>query len=113
MEHFLAWEYLLSFAGCVTGTALLTEFIKRIFDGLSSKVYQIISFLIAFIILLCGQMATKQSGGWPSIALDAINAAVVSLTANGGYDAVHSIVKAVRPKTDEGTELVDEGDSEE
>lgn len=112
MNNFFTWEYLLSFAGCVAGTALLTEFIKKLFQNLSSKAYQLVSYFIALIILICGQIATNQMDTWSVAALDFLNAAVVSLTANGGYDAVKSIYNSVRPKTDEETELKDEGDEE-
>ena len=112
MDNFMTWEYLLSFAGCVAATGLLTEFVKKLFENLSSKTYQIISYFIALLILLCGQFATKQMSGWEAVALDLINAAVVSLASNGGYDAIKSVYNTVRPKTDEETEMKDEGDEE-
>ena len=112
INNFLTWDYLLTFTGCVAGTAIITEFIKRLFEKLSSRVYQLISYFVALIIMVGGQAATRQAVSWDVVMLDMINAAVVSLTSNGGYDAVKAIVKSVKPKTDVETEEVDEGDDE-
>lgn len=109
MNEFITWDFLLTFAGCVMVTAILTEVIKRIFENLSSKVYQIVSYLIALLILITAQFATHQLTGWDVAALDMLNAAIVSLTSNGGYDLIHN---ALKPVTDLETEYIDEGDEE-
>lgn len=85
---FFTWEYLASFAGCVVGTGLLTEFLKKIFYKLPA---QAISYVLALVILIVAQFATGTMTGWAVIVLDLINAAVVSLTANGGYDALDTL----------------------
>ena len=88
MDTFFDWEYLLTFAGCVLATGILTEFLKRLFYKLPA---QGISYVIALIILVVAQLATGKMTGWDVAALDIINAVVVSLTANGGYDALDTL----------------------
>ena len=89
MDSFVTWESLLTFGGCVAGTILVTEFIKKLFG---EKVpAQLVSFLIAAVILFVGHLATGTFV-WREALLYLINAAAVSLSANGGFDAVKKIV---------------------
>ena len=89
MDSFVTWESLLSYGGCVAGTILVTEFIKKLFG---EKVpAQLVSFLIAAVILFVGHLATGTFV-WREALLYLINAAAVSLSANGGFDAVKKIV---------------------
>jgi len=104
MDTFFTWEYLLSFAGCVVGTGLLTEFTKPLFKNLPT---QLVSYMFAALIMIIGQLATGQLTSWNIAVLDVLNAAVVSLSANGGFDAVNRVFGA---KTDAETELKNEGD---
>ena len=89
MDTFFTWEYLATFAGCVLATGILTEFLKRLLYNVSP---QWISYVIALVILVAAQLATGTMTSWRVAVLDLINAVVVSLTANGGYDAVSSMV---------------------
>ena len=85
MDSFVTWDSLLTFGGCVAGTILVTEFIKKLFG---EKVpAQLVSFLIAAVILLVGHLATGTFV-WKEALLYLINAAAVSLSANGGFDAI-------------------------
>lgn len=85
MDSFVTWESLLSYGGCVAGTILVTEFIKKLFG---EKVpAQLVSFLIAAVILFVGHLATGTFV-WKEALLYLINAAAVSLSANGGFDAI-------------------------
>ncbi len=85
MDTFFTWDYLLTFAGCVVATGLITQGLK----GLLPKAPpQWISYVIALCILVVGQLATGTLKDWGMVPLDLINAMVVSLSANGGYDAV-------------------------
>lgn len=104
--NFFTWDYLLTFAGCVASTGLLTQLLKP----LTKKVpTQVVSYLVALTILVVGQLALGKVESWDIIVLDAVNAIAVALASNGSYDAVD---RAVHGKTDAGTELKDEGDSE-
>ena len=93
MNTFFTWEYLLSFAGCVLATGLLTQGVKRVLGKVPT---QIISYVIALAIMIVGQIATGAMTGWELVALDVINAMVISLSANGGYDAIAGTVQKMR-----------------
>ena len=96
MDNFLTWDVLLTFGGCVAGTALLTEFAKKWAEKINP---QIVSFAIAAVLLVVGHLATGTCI-WAEAPLYLINAVAVSLSANGGFDAV----KKVFGKTSEGKE---------
>ena len=106
MDTFFTWEYLLSFAGCALATGLLTQFTKNLLNKIPT---QIVSYVFAAAIMLVGQIATGQLNGWSGVVLDLINAVVISLASNGGYDAIN---RTFGKKTDAETELKDEGDAE-
>ena len=82
MDNFLTWDVLLTFSGCVAGTVLLTEWLKKVFSKIHA---QIVSFVIAFGILFIGRLAT-DTFSWGELPLTLINAIAVSLSANGGFD---------------------------
>lgn len=84
MDHFLSWDMLLTFSGCVAGTILLTEFIKMLWPGVFP---QLCSFVVAALILVVGHLAAG-SFAWAEAPLYLVNAVAVSLSANGGFDAV-------------------------
>ena len=96
MDNFLSWDMLLTFSGCVAGTVLLTEFIKMLWKGVFP---QLCSFVVAALILVVGHLATS-SFAWPEAPLYLVNAVAVSLSANGGFDAVK---KAFGGKNDTDT----------
>lgn len=87
MDNFLTWDVLLTFGGCVAGTALLTEFAKKWTDKINP---QIVSFAIAAVLLIVGHLATGTFV-WAEAPLYLINAVAVSLSANGGFDAVKKV----------------------
>ena len=89
MDTFFTWEYLLTFAGCVLATGLITQGLKQVLKNINE---QIISYVVALVIMVVGQLATNKMTGWDVAALDAINAMVVSLSANGGYDAIKGLL---------------------
>ena len=85
MDSFVTWETLLTFGGCVAGTILVTEFVKKLFGKRVPA--QLVSFLIAAVILFVGHLATGTFV-WKEALLYLINAAAISLSANGGFDAI-------------------------
>jgi hypothetical protein len=88
MDNFLTWDVLLTFGGCVAGTALLTEFLKKQFEKINP---QLVSFVVAAVLLIVGHIATGTFV-WSEAPLYLINAVAVSLSANGGFDAVKKVV---------------------
>lgn len=86
MSEFFSWELLATFAGAVTGTAILTQFVK---DLLAKIPTQIVSYVIALLILGIATAATGGIGdGWQAWAIVPLNAVLVSLGANGSYAAI-------------------------
>ena len=89
MNDFLTWENLATFAGCTTGVAVITQFIKNI--GILKKLpTQWASYFLA-VALLFG--ATYFTGTLtPQMAsLIPFNAAIVSIAANGAYSAIDRV----------------------
>lgn len=85
MNEFFTWEVLATFAGAATGTAIVTQFIK---DWLKKIPTQVVSYIIALVIL--GLTTAVQYGvaDWHVWTLIPFNAIIVSLGANGAYSAV-------------------------
>lgn len=85
MDNFFDWGMLGTFAGAAAATGIVTQAVKGIFQKIPT---QIVSYVIAVVIL---GLATADTGGasdWTGWALVPLNAVVVSLSANGGFDAV-------------------------
>ena len=88
MNEFLTWDMLGTFAGFLGATVVITEFIKKLFPKIHP---QIVSFVIALVILISVQLVAGAFA-WSDILLQVMNAAVVSLAANGGFDAAKNIL---------------------
>lgn len=84
LDNFLTWDVLLTYAGCVAGTVLVTEWFKKFLAKIPT---QIVSFVIAVLILFIGHLATGTFS-WAEAPLYLVNAIAVSLAANGGFDAL-------------------------
>ena len=89
MNDFMTWENLATFAGCTTGVAVITQFIKNI-GALKKLPTQWASYFLA-VALLFG--ATYFTGTLtPAMAsLIPFNAVVVALAANGAYSAMDRV----------------------
>lgn len=86
MTEFTDWRTLATFGGTAAAAAALTQLLKPLLSKLKFKInYRIVSYICSLVILIT---ATVISGGCgaPEILLCFINAAVVSLSSNGGYD---------------------------
>lgn len=83
---FLDWNVLGSFAGASFAVALLTQVTKNV-PGIAKLPTQLWSYIVALATLLLAQFFT--AGFSASGAVMALfNAAMVSLSANGGYQAL-------------------------
>ena len=101
MDNFFTWEMLGTFAGCMAGTMILTEFVKKYLTKIPA---QIISFVFALAILVVGQVVAKTFT-WNDILLDVVNAVAVSLSANGGFDAIKGLLG--KKQLDAGSLILD------
>ena len=87
--EFVDWNVLSTMAGATFAVAILTEVTKGI-PGIGRIPTQVWSLILAFVVLIGAQAAmgtlTIASGG-----LAVLNAALVSLAANGGYDLLERL----------------------
>lgn len=91
--EFVTWGILGTYAGAVSVTAIITQFLKRL--PLVKKLdTQLLSYIVALLIL---EASTIFTGGfrWDVAAICLVNAMVVALASNGAYDV---IAAGQRPK---------------
>lgn len=97
--EFLTWDYLATFAGALAAVALITQLIKGI--GVLQKIpTQLVSWVLAYGVILLAQLFTDALDA-RSAVLAVFNAAMVSLAANGGYDALKRLFEG-KNDTSEG-----------
>lgn len=89
MNEFFTWELLATYAGATLATGLITQMLKG-FDFIAKLHTQLVSYVVALVLLLAATfflgMLTVESA-----ALCLINAVIVALASNGGYDAIASM----------------------
>lgn len=102
MNNFLTWELLGTFAGCLTVTGALTEWLKKLFPKVHPQVW---SYGIALCIILAVRGLRGQFQ-WSGILLDILNAALVSIAANGGFDAIKNLAGGGNSSNSDGGSLV-------
>ena len=88
MDSFFDWTMLGTFAGAAAATGIVTQAVKGIFQKFPT---QLVSYVIAVVILGLATAATDAASDWTDWALVPLNAVAVALTANGGYDAAKRI----------------------
>lgn len=85
MDSFFDWSVLGTFAGASAAVALITQAVK---GALAKVPTQLVSYAVAVVVLVGATAAAGATTGWEDWALVPLNAVVVSLAANGGFDAV-------------------------
>ena len=81
---FFDWTYLATFAGAVAATAVLTQFTKDLITQIPTR---FLSYIYALVVLLAANFFTGTLDVSSGV-LCILNAVLVSLSANGGYDFV-------------------------
>lgn len=86
MNDFFTWAILATYAGATLGTTLVTQLLKGIsfIDRIPTRIF---SYVVALIILLAATFFTGALT-WDAAVLCVVNAVVVSLAANGAFDAL-------------------------
>lgn len=84
--EFFNWNMLGTYAGATAAVGIFTQLTKNI-PGIKKIPTQLWSYMIAAIILVLSQVFNGECTV-PSIVLSCLNAGIVSLAANGGYDVV-------------------------
>lgn len=92
MSEFLTWATLGTYAGAVLFTTLVTQMLKGIsfIDKIPTRLF---SYGVALIVLVLATVFSGESAGVADYALCFVNAVIVGLAANGGYDAVKQLIK--------------------
>ena len=87
--EFFNWDMLGTYAGAVFAVAVLTQITKNI-PGIKSMPTQVWSYILGYTVLIAamGFTGTLEPSG---VVLSLFNAALVSLSANGGYSVVERI----------------------
>ena len=85
MNDFFDWAMLGSFAGAAAATGIVTQAVKGIFQKIPT---QIVSYVISVLVLGLATAATGAVSDWTGWALVPLNAVVVSLASNGGFDVI-------------------------
>ncbi len=87
------WQTLLTFGGATAVTAVLTQIFKGLFDKLPVTLStRFFSYLIAVMLLLFATFFTG-SRDVSDYIICTVNAALVSLSANGSFDMIRSVKK--------------------
>jgi uncharacterized membrane protein required for colicin V production len=84
MQEFFTWAMLGTYAGAVLATTLITQLVKEWLKAIPTR---IVSYVIALGVLLAAA-AFNNALTLADGALCLFNAVIVSLAANGGFDAV-------------------------
>lgn len=88
MDEFFTWTTLATYAGALAATMAVTQLFKEV--GFLAKLpTRIFSWIVAAIVLILSNLFTGTLT-LGSAALSLINAVVVSLAANGGFDLIKS-----------------------
>ena len=91
INEFVSWATLGTYAGCLAMVLVLTQLSKNI-PGIKKIPTQLWSWALAVVIL---EAAPYFTGAWTveAGALCLLNAAIVSLAANGGYEALERFME--------------------
>ena len=89
-KEFFSWEYLLTFAGCMACTGVVTQFVKGWLDKLVHIPTQAVAYVVALVVLLAAQAFTGALTA-SLAALDLLNAVLIAAAASGTYDGIRRI----------------------
>jgi len=90
MNEFFTWQLLATFSGATLATGIITQFIKEwpVFKNIRT---QIISYIIALIIIAGANSALGSLTGAAEWGIVPLNALLVSIASNGGFDVVKNM----------------------
>ena len=86
MEEFFTWSALGTYAGATLAVTLITQLVKGV-GWIEKLPTRITSYLVALVVLIAAAAVAGELT-WATAGLAVINAVVVSLAANGAFDAV-------------------------
>ena len=90
-EQFLTWELLGTYSGTLGMVLILTQLTKAL-PGIQKIPTQLYSYLVALAVMTVTAIFGGRTAASDFVLL-IFNAAVVALSANGGYDALMRIMQ--------------------
>ena len=96
--EFYTWDSLYTFSGAMFVVAVFTQITKSI-PGISKIPTQVWSYILALIVLICARLF-GEGLDVGSACLSCINAALVSLASNGGYEALERLRTGIKNTSD-------------
>lgn len=94
------WEILKTYAGAAAAVGVITQLTKDL-PGIKKIPTQVYSYVLA-VAVMCAAVAFTGNASAADFALTVINGAIVSLGANGGYEALKRIKDAANGEKTEG-----------
>lgn len=85
-ETFLTWPNLATFSGAVAAVVFLVQFLKVPLDTLKKMPTRIVVYAVSFIVLLAAKAFSDQAFSLDMVALCAVNAVLVALSAMSLYE---------------------------
>lgn len=91
MNEFFTWEMLATYAGCTAFVGIVTQLFKGVsfVEKIPTRVF---AYAVAVVILIAAN-AVLGTLTIASAGLCVVNAAIVSLAANGAFDALKNAFK--------------------
>ena len=86
MQEFFTWSVLATYAGATLATTFITQLLKGV-SVIQKLPTQIFSYLVALVVLVTANVAVNGLS-LDVLGLSVVNAVVVSLAANGAFEAV-------------------------
>ena len=100
MEEFFTLRSILTYSGSAAATGAVTQLLKPLLAKLPFKISQrLVSYLTALLITLA---ATALSGSreLSDYLICTVNAALISLSSNGGYDLIKTLINEKNDEED-------------
>lgn len=98
-DNFLTWPNLATFGGAVAAVVFLVQFLKVPLDKLKKVPTRIVVYLVSFVVLLAAKLFTDPAFSLETVALSAVNAVLVALSAMSLYEQTIAEPEASKNKS--------------
>jgi hypothetical protein len=92
MNEFFTWQQLVTFAGAMAATGIITQFVKGLVDKVVHIPTQALAYAVALIVLYAAHFFTGTLDG-PTAAISLFNAILIATATSGTVDAVKRVEK--------------------
>ncbi len=99
MDNFITLDYLSTFAGMVAVVVLITQFTKELIDKVAKWLPTKYVVFIYSLIVIIGYQITTNTFSSSKLLITIINAMILTMTAQGGYEWVF---KPIEIKSQDG-----------